>query len=184
MTEEKKDISLMLPDEVITSKIYLIRGEKVMLDRDLAELYGVETKYLKRQVRRNLLRFPEDFMFELTHEEFNIWRSQFVTSNQDKMGLRYPPFAFTETGVAQLSGVLNSERAILINNQIMRVFIKMRSMLMDTMTLKLDIEDIKKKLENQDKNIELVFNYLDELIQKQENPEPRRQIGYRKNQNK
>lgn len=181
MTEEKKDNSIMLPDEVITSKIYLIRGEKVMLDRDLAELYGVETKYLKRQVRRNLLRFPEDFMFELTQEEFKIWRSQFVTSNEDKMGLRYPPFAFTETGVAQLSGVLNSERAILINNQIMRVFIKMRSMLMDTLTLKLDIEDIKKKLENQDKNIELVFNYLDELIEKQENPEPRRQIGYKRN---
>lgn len=177
MPEEKNNI--MLPDEVITSKIYIIRGEKVMLDRDLAELYGVETKYLKRQVRRNLLRFPEDFMFELTQEELQIWRSQFGTSNQDKMGLRYPPFAFTETGVAQLSGILNSERAILINNQIMRVFIKMRSMLMDTLTLKLDIEDIKKKLENQDKNIELVFNYLDELMEKQANPEPRKQIGYK-----
>jgi hypothetical protein len=96
------------------------------------------------------------------------------------MGLRYPPFAFTETGVAQLSGVLNSERAILINNQIMRVFIKMRSMLMDTLNLKLDIEDIKKKLANQDKNIELVFNYLDELMEKQENPAPRKQIGYKR----
>jgi hypothetical protein len=149
-----------------------------MLDRDLAELYGVETKYLKRQVRRNILRFPVDFMFELTPEELQIWRSQFVTSNQDKMGLRYSPFAFTETGVAQLSGVLNSERAILINNQIMRVFIKMRSMLMDTLTLKLDIEEIKKKLESQDKNIELVFNYLDELIEKQENPKPRKRIGF------
>ena len=111
MSREMKHMNI-LPDEAIASKIYLIRGEKVMLDRDLAELYGVETKYLKRQVRRNLLRFPEDFMFELTQEEFKIWRSQFVTSNQDKMGLRYPPFAFTETGVAQLSGVLNSERAI------------------------------------------------------------------------
>ena len=156
MTEEKIE-NRMLPYEVITSKIYLIRGEKVMLDRDLAELYGVETKYLKRQVRRNTLRFPEDFMFELTEKEFQLWRSQFGTSKSDKMGLRYPPFAFTETGVAQLSSVLNSERAILINNQIMRVFIKMRSMLMDTLTLKLDIETIKKKLENQDKNIELVF---------------------------
>jgi hypothetical protein len=168
----------MLPDEVITSKIYFIRGEKVMLDRDLAELYGVETKYLKRQVRRNMLRFPDDFMFELTQEELQIWRSQFGTSNQERMGLRYPPFAFTETGVAQLSGVLNSEKAILINNQIMRVFIKMRSMLMDTLTLKLDIEEIKKKLTNQDKNIELVFNYLDELMEKQENPKPRKRIGF------
>ncbi len=171
--------AIMLPDEVITNKIHLIRGEKVMLDRDLAELYGVETKYLKRQVRRNLLRFPADFMFELTQEEFQLWRSQFGTSKSDKMGLRYPPFAFTETGVAQLSGVLNSERAILINNQIMRVFIKMRSMLMDTLTLKLDIEEIKKKLKNQDKNIELVFTYLDELMEKQEESKPRKQIGYK-----
>jgi hypothetical protein len=170
---------LMLPDDMIISKIYLIRGEKVMLDRDLAELYGVETKYLKRQVKRNILRFPPDFMFELTQKELEIWRSQFGTSNSDKMGLRYPPFAFTETGVAQLSGVLNSEKAILINNQIMRVFIKMRSMLMDTLTLKLDIEEIKKRLHNHDKNIELVFSYLDELIQKEEQPEPRNRIGFK-----
>lgn len=169
----------MLPDDMIISKIYLIRGEKVMLDRDLAELYGVETKYLKRQVKRNILRFPPDFMFELTQKEMEIWRSQFGTSNSDKMGLRYPPFAFTETGVAQLSGVLNSEKAILINNQIMRVFIKMRSMLMDTLTLKLDIEEIKKRLHNHDKNIELVFSYLDELIQKEEQPEPRNRIGFK-----
>lgn len=175
---EKKENQIMLPDEIIMNKIFFIRNQKVMLDRDLAELYGVETKYLKRQVRRNILRFPEDFMFELTPEELQIWRSQFVTSNQDKMGLRYSPFAFTETGVAQLSGVLNSERAILISNQIMRVFIRMRSMLMDTLTLKLDIEEIKKKLESQDKNIELVFNYLDELIEKQENPKPRKRIGF------
>ncbi|MGE0018782.1 MAG: ORF6N domain-containing protein [Draconibacterium sp.] len=179
-----KENNLMLPDEVITSKIYLIRGEKVMLDRDLAELYGVETKYLKRQVRRNLLRFPPDFMFELTENELQLWRSQFGTSNAEKMGLRHLPFAFTETGVAQLSGVLNSEKAILINNQIMRVFIKMRAMLMDTLTLKLDIEEIKKKLQNQDKNIELIFNYLDELIEKQQEPEPRRMIGFKPNDNK
>jgi len=178
MSDSKED-KLMLPDEVIISKIYYIRGQKVMLDRDLAELYGVETKYLKRQVRRNILRFPDDFMFQLTTEELKNWRSQFVTSNSDKMGLRYPPFAFTETGVAQLSGVLNSEQAILINNQIMRVFIKMRSMLIDNLSLKLDIEEIRKKLESQDKNIELVFNYLDELIEKQENPKPRKRIGFK-----
>ena len=175
------DNKIMLPNEIILNKIYLIRGEKVMLDRDLAELYGVETKYLKRQVRRNILRFPDDFMFELTTEEFKNWRSQFGTSNSDKIGLRYPPFAFTETGIAQLSGVLNSKQAILINNQIMRVFIKMRAMLMDNLSLKLDVEEIKKKLQNQDKNIELVFNYLDELIEKQENPKPRKQIGFRIN---
>ena len=90
---EKKNEHIMLPDEVITNKIYLIRGEKVMLDRDLAELYGVETKYLKHQVRRNILRFPDDFMFELTEKELQLWRSQFGTSKSEKMGLRYPPFA-------------------------------------------------------------------------------------------
>jgi hypothetical protein len=179
MVNEKDNNDLMLPDELIISKIYLIRGEKVMLDRDLAELYGVETKYLKRQVKRNILRFPADFMFELTNEELQIWRSQFVTSNSDKMGLRYPPFAFTETGVAQLSGILNSERAIRINIQIMRIFIKMRAMLMDSLTLKLDIEEIKNRLDNHDKNIELVFSYLDELIQKEEQPEPRNRIGFK-----
>jgi hypothetical protein len=176
---DKINNEIVFPDEVIISKIYLIRGEKVMLDRDLSKLYGVETKYLKRQVKRNILRFPPDFMFELTQKELEIWRSQFGTSNSEKMGLRYPPFAFTETGVAQLSGVLNSEKAILINNQIMRVFIKMRSMLMDTLTLKLDVEEIKKRLHNQDRNIELVFNYLDELMQKQEKPELRNRIGFK-----
>ncbi|NQY09465.1 MAG: ORF6N domain-containing protein [Flavobacteriales bacterium] len=169
----------LLKEQLVIDKIYEIRGERVMLDRDLAELYGVETKYLKRQVRRNKLRFPEDFMFELTIKELENWRSQFGTSNSDKMGLRYLPYAFTETGVAQLSAVLNSDRAILINNQIMRVFIKMRSILSDNLQLKLDVEKIKKKLENQDKNIELVFSYLDELIEKQENPKPRKQIGYK-----
>jgi hypothetical protein len=181
--EVVENSNLMLPDEVITSKIYLIRGEKVMLDRDLAELYGVETKYLKRQVRRNISRFPPDFMFELTETELKNWRSQFGTSNSDKMGLRYFPYAFTEAGVAQLSGVLNSEKAILINNQIIRVFIKMRAMLMDTLTLKLDIEKIKKKLQNQDKTIELVFNYLDELMEKHKKPEPRRRIGFKSDNN-
>jgi len=101
-----------------------------MLDRDLAELYGVETKYLKRQVKRNIKRFPEDFMFELNKDEFEDWRSQFVTSKSDKKGLRYAPYAFTEQGVAMLSGVLNSERAINMNIQIMRIFTKMRQLVM------------------------------------------------------
>lgn len=104
MKMENKDL---LPDEIIQSKIYFIREQKVLLDRDLSELYGVETKYLKRQVRRNIERFPEDFMFELSEVEFQNWRSQFGTSNSsEKMGLRYSPFAFTEQGLAMLSGVL------------------------------------------------------------------------------
>ena len=99
-----------LPVKRITSKIYMIRKQKVMLDRDLAALYGVETRRLKEQVRRNMERFPEDFMFELTQQEFKNWRSQFATSNQDKMGLRYKPFVFTEQGVAMLSSILGGKR--------------------------------------------------------------------------
>jgi len=102
----------LLPDEVIVSKIYLIRGKKVMLDRDLAELYKVETKQLKRAVRRNIERFPDDFMFELSKEELENWRYQFGTSNIEKFGLRVTPFAFTEYGLLMLASVLNSERAI------------------------------------------------------------------------
>ena len=108
----------MLPVESITNKIYFIRDHKVMLDRDLADLYGVETRLLKRTVRRNIDRFPSDFMFELTKKELENWRCQFGTSNNIKMGLRYSPMAFTEQGVAMLSSVLNSKRAIQVNIQI------------------------------------------------------------------
>ncbi|MFK7811501.1 MAG: ORF6N domain-containing protein [Maribacter sp.] len=171
----------LLPDEIIQSKIYLLREQKVMLDRDLADLYKVETKYLKRKVRRNIERFPEDFMFELDKEELQNWRSQFGSSNSsENMGLRYAPFAFTEQGVAMLSNVLNSPTAISINIQIIRVFTKMRELLADTIILKQEVEEIKKNLSNQGKNIELVFNYLDELIQKKEKPKPRAKIGYNK----
>jgi len=103
MKEEEK---LIIPDEIISNKIYLIRNQKVMLDRDLAELYKVETKQLKRQVRRNVNRFPEDFMFEMSKDELQNWRSQFGTSNSENMGLRYTPMVFTEQGVAMLSSVL------------------------------------------------------------------------------
>ena len=176
---DKKQTDLMLPNEIIENKIYVIRGQKVMLDRDLAELYQVETKRLKESIRRNITRFPEDFMFEMSKEEFLNWRTQFATSNSEKMGLRYAPFCFTEQGVTMLSCILNSERAIHLNIQIVRIFTKMREMLADNLSLRLDVEQIKKKLENQDKNIELVFNYLDELIEKQENPKPKKQIGFK-----
>ncbi len=105
-------MAIKVPAEKITCKIYNFRGQKVMMDRDLAELYGVETKALKQAVRRNIQRFPGDFMFELTDDEFKNWRSQFVTSKSDRMGLRYKPMVFTEQGVAMLSSALNSERAI------------------------------------------------------------------------
>lgn len=150
-----------------------------MIDRDLAELYGVETKVLKQAVRRNIERFPEDFMFEMTKNEFLNWRTQFVTSNSDKQGLRYAPFCFTEQGVTMLSCTLNSKRAIQINIQVVRIFSKIREMLTDTLSLKIEIEEIKKKLVNHDKNIELVFSYLDELMEKQENIKPRKSIGFK-----
>jgi hypothetical protein len=168
---------ILIPDDIISSKIYLIRNQKVMLDKDLSELYVIETKQLKRQVRRNLERFPEDFMFELSQQEFDNLRSQFGTSSWG--GSRYMPMAFTEQGVAMLSSVLNSPTAIKVNIQIIRVFTKIREMLTDTLSLKLEIEEIKKKLSNHTQNIELVFNYLDELIDKKENTEPRNKIGYK-----
>jgi hypothetical protein len=171
---------ILLSEELISNKIYFIRNQKVMLDRDLAALYGIETRVLKQAVKRNISRFPEDFMFELNKSEFENWRSQFVTSNSDKMGLRYLPMAFTEHGVLMLSSVLNSDKAIQTNIQIMRIFSKVRQMLLDTTDLKIDILQIQKKLENHDKNIELVFSYLDELSEKKENETPRTKIGYKK----
>lgn len=175
----KRNQQLALPEEIILGKIYNKRGQKVMLDRDLAELYEVETKARKQAVRRNLKRFPEDFMFEMTKGELDHWRSHFVTSNDDKLGLRYAPFCFTEQGVTMLACVLKSERAISVNIQIIRVFTKMREVFADTLTLKLEIEEIKKKLFSQGKDIGLIFEYLDELIKKNENVGPRKQIGYK-----
>ena len=171
---------ILVSEEFISNKIYLIRSQKVMVDRDLAALYGIETKRLKEQVKRNISRFPLDFMFELTKEEFINWRSQFATSNSDKMSLRYLPMVFTEHGVLMLSSVLNSDKAIQTNIQIMRIFTKVRQMLLDTGNIKADILQIQKKLENHDKNIELVFSYIDELAEKREEDKPRIKIGYKK----
>ncbi|PJJ09876.1 ORF6N domain-containing protein [Flavobacterium sp. 1] len=170
---------LIITEEFIMSKILLIRDTKVMIDSDLAVLYGVETKQLKRQVRRNIERFPEDFMFELNKNEVEILRSQFGTLKQGAHS-KYTPMVFTEQGVAMLSSVLNSATAIKVNIQIIRVFTKIRVMLSDTMTMKLDIEEIKNKLTNQSRNIELVFTYLDELMEKQDNKIERNKIGYKK----
>jgi len=168
----------IIPEEIITNQIYLIRNQKVMLDRDLAVLYDVETKVLKQAVRRNLDRFPEDFMFELTKEEFENLRSQIVTSSWG--GTRYTSMVFTEQGVAMLSSVLKSKRAVQVNIKIIRVFTKMRALLNDNLSLQLEIEAIKNKLSNHNKDIELVFNYLDELLEKKEDQKPRTKIGYKK----
>ena len=171
--------SIVIVEEIVMNKIYIVRGQKVMLDRDLAELYQIETKVLKQSVKRNMDRFPGDFMFELTDIEFNNWRSQFVTSNADKLGLRHAPFAFTEQGVAMLSSVLNSTKAIQVNIQIIRIFTRMRQLLMDNTEIRLAIEKLEKKTDNNTKNIEVVFQYIDELIDKKEIVKPREQIGYK-----
>ncbi|MCX6322512.1 MAG: ORF6N domain-containing protein [Bacteroidia bacterium] len=173
----KRTIKLAIPDEIITSKIYLIRDRKVMLDEDLAELYGVTTGNLNKAVNRNATRFPDDFMFQVTKEEFDNLIFQFGTSSWG--GRRKLPNAFTEQGVAMLSGVLHSERAITVNIQIMRVFTKIREILTDNLSVRHEIEEIKKQLINHDKNIELVFSYLDKLIEKHDNPKPRKAIGFK-----
>jgi len=161
---------LRVSEEIIIGRIYIIRGLKVMMDRDLANLYDVETKALKQAVKRNSDRFPDDFMFELTKSEFENWRHQFGTINSsDKMGLRYLPYVFTEHGVLMLSSVLSSEKAVEVNIQIMRIFTKIRKSLSDNTELRLEIEKIKRKTENNTKNIEEVFQYLDELLDKKEN---------------
>jgi hypothetical protein len=179
---------ILLSEELISNKIYFIRNQKVMIDVDLSELYNIETKRLNEQVKRNLSRFPDDFMFQLTENEFQNLKSQFATSSWG--GTRKLPYAFTEHGVLMLSSVLNSDKAIQTNIQIMRIFSKVRQMLLDTTDLKIDILQIQKKLENHDKNIELVFSYLDELSEKKENDPrlfgelakqtPRTKIGYKK----
>ncbi len=148
-----------------------------MLDADLAELYKVETKQLKRQVKRNIERFPEDFMFELTQQEAGNLRCQFGSSSWG--GSRYLPIVFTEQGIAMLSSVLNSQQAIAVNIQIVRVFTKIRQMLLDNTELRLAIEEIRKKTDNNSKNIEIVFKYLDELLEKREDQKPRKSIGYK-----
>ncbi|MRX39307.1 ORF6N domain-containing protein [Flavobacterium sp. LC2016-23] len=175
------DDQILLTEENISDKIYFIRNQKVMLDSDLAMLYGVETKRLNEQVKRNLLRFPSDFMFQLTENEYNSSRSQIATlKNGRGSNLKYLPFAFTEHGILMLSSVLKSDKAIQTNIQIMRIFTKVRQMLLDTTEIKVDILQIQKKLENHDKNIELVFSYLDELTDKKENESKRVKIGYKK----
>jgi len=164
---------MSIPQEVIANKIFLIRGQRVMLDRYLAGLYGVPTKVLNQAVKRNVKRFPDDFMFQLTKEEFKHWRSQFVTSNSDRMGLRRAPYAFTEQGIAMLSSVLNSERAIMANIQIMRTFVKIKEMIMTHKDLQRKIEGMEKKYDGQ---FRVVFEAIKQLIKEEQ--KPKKTIGF------
>jgi hypothetical protein len=155
------------------SLIYEIRGQKVMLDFDLAVLYGVETKRLKEQVRRNIDRFPKDFMFELSINEYRFLRSQFATLEKGQHS-KYSPFAFTEQGVAMLSGILNSKQAIEVNIAIMRTFVQIRTLMQSNNALASKIEKLEKKY---DEKFAVVFKALKQMIQKKS--EPRIKVGYK-----
>ena len=164
----------LVPTEVIVTKIVFLRGEKVLLDRDLAELYGVETKQLKRGVRRKIKRFPEDFMFELSKEEWENLRCHFGTSSWG--GIRYAPMAFTEQGVAMLSSVLNSDRAIEVNIAIMRAFVQLRKMIASNEKLARKLKELEDRLEKHDKDIGLIFEAIRELMTPPD--KPTKKIGF------
>ncbi len=160
--------------EIIATKILEIRGKKVMLDRDLARLYGVATKNLNKAVKRNLERFPEDFMYQLTKEEVTNLRFQFGTSSWG--GIRYLPCVFTEQGVAMLSSVLNSKRAIKVNIQIMRAFVKLKELLLTHKDLAIKLEALERKYANHDEKIQKIFEAIRQLMIPTE--EPKRRIGF------
>jgi hypothetical protein len=164
--------------KVIEKMIYIVCGQKVMLDSDLAELYEVDTKVLNQAVKRNAKRFPEDFMFQLSNQEFTNLRSQFVTSSEGYGGRRYLPRVFTEQGVAMLSSVLKSERAVMVNISIMRIFVKIRSILNSDETLS---ERLHKLEKGSDKMFRIVFERLDNLeTETSVLPKKRRRIGIKK----
>ena len=172
----KKQSKSVVPTERIEKSILLIRDQKVMLDRDLADLYGVETRVLVQAVKRNIRRFPADFMFQLSKEEFEDWRSQIVMSNPSaRMGLRRAPYAFTEQGVAMLSSVLNSQRAIDVNIEIMRAFVRLREMLASHKDLARRLIALEKKYDAQFK---VVFDAIRQLMSPPPST-PKRRIGFR-----
>ena len=171
-------LAVSVPEEAIVHRIYEIRGERVLLDRDLADLFGVATKALKQAVRRNRERFPEDFMFEMTTTELESWREAHAGSEAVRRGLRYPPFCFTEQGVTMLACVLNSDTAIAMNVKIIRVFVRLKRSLRDRDELMARLRQIEERVAGQDEAIRLLFDSLKELVA-EPNP-PRRQIGYRR----
>ena len=173
----------IIPDEVLVNKIYFIRNEKVMLDKDLAMLYDVKPRRLREQVKRNLLRFPEHFMFQLSQTEVEIMVSQFAIPSMSHLG-GHMPYAFTEHGILMLANVLKSDRAIKISIRIIELFVKLRKLNRSYDELRRDIERIKGKIENHDKNIELVFNYFDELLKEKKKTKPTKITGFKLYKNK
>lgn len=167
---------ISVADEVIMNKIYVVRGQKVMIDRDLAELYGVETRRLKEQVNRNISRFPDHYMFELTKEEYESLRSQNAILKQGAHA-KYLPYAFTEHGVLMLANVLKSGRAIEMSIKVIDVFVKLREMLLTNKDILLKLEQLENKVSGHDENIKLIFEYLKQLV----NPPQvaRKRIGFK-----
>lgn len=173
----KKSKALLVPDEVVISKILLIRGKKVMLDRDLAELYGVTTFRLNEQVKRNKKRFPSDFMFKLTKEE----KQRVIEEHEQYASLKFSPSlpsVFTEHGAVMLASVLNSDRAIEVNIQIVRIFTKMREVLSAHKDILLKLEQMEKKMTGYDQDIQLIFEYLKQLLKPPQEPRPA--IGFKR----
>lgn len=175
----QKELQTLALEQKILSRIYVIRGEKVMLDRDLAEMYGVETKRLKETVKRNAARFPRDFMFEMTTKEFEKWRASICLTSSDKQGLRYAPFCFTEQGVTMLSCILNSKTAIEVNLRVIRVFVKMREYALTHKEILLQLAKLEKEVKGNSKDIENIFIVIKELIEKHSTTASRNRIGFK-----
>jgi DNA-binding transcriptional MerR regulator len=161
----------------VEKRIFVVRGRQVMIDEDLADLYGVETKRLVEQVKRNLERFPEDFMFQLNKEEAAALRSQIATSNAGRGGRRYAPYVFTEQGVAMLSSVLRSKRAIAVNIEIMRAFVELRRVASSYAAIEKRLEQIERRVGEHDEQLEQIFSALRQLIAPP--PKPKQPIGFR-----
>jgi phage regulator Rha-like protein len=171
----KASKALMIPDELVMNKIYLIRGQKVMLDRDLAELYDIKPIRLREQVKRNISRFPENFMFQLNEKEVNAMVSQNAIPSRKHLG-GYLPYAFTEHGVLMLANVLRSERAIQVSIRIIEIFVKIREMLLTHKDILLQLEKMEKKLTGHDEDIALIFEYLKKLLNPPQTP--RNKVGF------
>lgn len=166
----------LIPSESLINKILVIRNQKIILDRDLANLYNVETRALKQAVRRNIKRFPKDFMSQLSKEEFNNWRSQTVMSKSEEIGLRHLPFAFAEQGVAMLSSVLKSERAIEVNILIMRAFVKLREIISTHKNVADKLKELENKFKDHDDQITQIIQVINQLMTPPELP--KKKIGF------
>jgi hypothetical protein len=175
----KNELRTLVFEQKILSRIYNIRGEKIMLDRDLAELYGIETKVLKQAVKRNLDRFPKDFMFQMKTSELEKWKKDVMLSQADKQGLRYAPFCFTEQGVTMLSCILNSKTAVAVNIKVIRVFVKIRQYAQTHKEILLQLAKLEKEVKGNTKDIENIFIVLKELFDKHAKPIQRNKIGFK-----